>query len=181
MRAKIDGVVQDVPLESGQWVAMGALIAKIAGPEKLRAEVKVAEASAKDVQKGAPVRFESPPGMLGVVERVDPSVVAGTVKLLVAISNVPPAARADQAVTGSVEIATVPNALVVGRPVSARENGPSPMFVLSADGTSARRAVPRLGRGSPREILVESGLREGDRVVVSDTSPYEAAPLLRIR
>lgn len=181
VRAKIDGVVQEVALESGQWVATGALLAKIAGPEKLRAEVRVAEASAKDVQKGARVRFENPVGLVGTVERVDPAVVAGAVKLVVSLTDVPKSARADQAVSGSVEVATVPGALVVSRPVGAHENGPSPVFVLSADGATATRVVPRMGRASPREIQVESGLREGDRVVVSDTTSYEAATVLRIR
>lgn len=181
VRAKIDGIVQDVPLENGQWVAMGALLAKVAGPEKLRGELKVAEASAKDVRKGALVRFESPAGMTGAVERIDPAVVAGTVKLVVSLANVPPQARADQAVSGNVEIETIPHALVVGRPMGAKESGANELFVMSADGKLAARTVARLGRGSPREIEIESGLREGDRVVVSDTSAWDSARTLRIR
>ena len=180
VRAKIAGIVQDVPLENGQWVAMGALLAKVAGPEKLRGELKVAEASVKDVHKGALVRFESPAGMKGTVERVDPTVVAGTVKLVVSLTNAPPEARADQAVAGSVEIETVPHALVVGRPMGVRENGANAVFVLSPDGKLATRVVARLGRGSPREIEIESGLREGDRVVVSDTTAWDSARTLRI-
>lgn len=179
--AAIDGVVQDLPLESGQWLAMGALVAKVAVPDALRAEVKVAEASAKDVRRGATVRFVSPPGMIGVVERVDPIVVAGTVKVLVALSHVPPSARADQAVSGAIEVDTVAGALVVGRPASAREDAPCAVFRVSPDGARATKIIARIGRASPREVQIESGLGEGDRIVVSDTAAYDDATTLRIR
>jgi len=181
VRAGIRGIVQDVPLETGQWVAAGAVLAKIAEPERLRAEVKVAEASAKDVRKGAKVRFESPAGVEGIVERIDPSASAGTVKVVVSLVSVPKGARADQGVSGNIEIETMTDVVFVARPSGARENAACSVFKLDADGAFATRTPVRLGRGSTREIEVESGLAPGDRVIVSDTSSWDSAKRIRIR
>jgi multidrug efflux pump subunit AcrA (membrane-fusion protein) len=176
IKAGIDGVVEDVPLENGQWVAIGTTLAKVAEPEKLQAEVRVAENDAKQVHKGLPVRFEVPAGGLrGHVDRVDPTVVSGSVRLRVALDGALPAgARADQTVSGYVEIESLPDVLSVARPAGAAEGATLGLYRLEADGVHAARVTVRLGRGSAREVEVLGGLNEGDKLVVSDTSSWDA-------
>jgi HlyD family secretion protein len=183
VRAGIRGVVQDVPLENGQWVAVGTLLAKVAEPDLLKADVRVAESYAKDVHKGLSVRFEAPTGdYRGHVTRVDPSVVAGTVRLEVALDGaLPPGARADQTATGYVEIEKLGDVLYVARPSGAQDEATAGVFRLDSDHVHATRIAARLGRGSAREVEVVGGLAEGDEIVVSDTSAWETADRIRLK
>ena len=185
VRAGIRGVVQDMPLENGQWVAIGTLLAKVAEPEKLKADVRVAEGNARDVHKGLEVRFEgggaSAP-FRGTIERVDPSVVAGSVRLEVLFTDpLPAGARADQTVTGYVEIEKMSHVLHVARPSGVQEGSTAGIFRLEPDGAHADRVPVHFGRGSAREMEVLGGLSEGDQIVVSDTTTWETAGRIHLK
>ncbi len=183
VRAGIRGVVQEIPLENGQWVAVGTLLAKVAEPDRLKAEVKVAEGNARELHRGLRVRFEAPSGsFVGRIDRVDPAVVGGSVKLTVPLEGpLPPGARADQTETGFVEIDTLHDVLFLDRPAGARDGGAVPLFRLDPDGARAHRTTVALGRGSGRRVEVESGLSAGDTVIVSDTSTWEATDAIRFK
>lgn len=183
IRAGVRGVVQDIPLEVGQWVTVGTVLAKIAPPDRLKGEVHVAEAEARDVHRGLPVRFDAGTGAFrGHVERVDPVVAHGTVRIEVAIDDaLPPGARADQTVTGWVEIETLRGVLFVARPAGATPGAPAAVFRLEADGAHASRVTARLGRGSAREVEVAAGLVEGDEIVISDVPTPEGATRIRLQ
>lgn len=183
VHAGIHGVVEDVPLQNGQWVAIGTVLAKVAEPDHLKAEVKVAEGNARELHKGLSVTFEAPSGAFhGHVERVDPSVVGGTIRVDVELDDAPPpGARADQSVTGYVEIDRIPDALHVERPSGAQDVSTAGVFRLDPDGARATRVTARFGRGSARDIEVAGGLVAGDVVVVSDTSAWDGAESVRIK
>jgi HlyD family secretion protein len=182
VRAGIHGVVQDIPLENGQWVAIGTVLAKVAEPNRLKAEVRVAEGNARDLHKGLPVRFEAVAGEFrGHIERVDPAVVAGSVRLEVTLDDATPSgARADQSVNGYVEIEKLDNVLFVARPAGAQDGATMGLFRVEPDGVHASRVTARLGRGSAREIEITGGLLEGNEVVVSDTSTWEASNRIKL-
>jgi multidrug efflux pump subunit AcrA (membrane-fusion protein) len=165
IRAGIKGVIQDVPLEVGQYVAMGTLLAKVAEPGRLKAEVRVAEAEAKDIHRGLPVHFDG--GMIGKVSRIDPNVQRGSVRLEVLLEGaLPPGARTDQAVVGHVEIERLKDVLLVTRPASASDN--SALSVFKLEGEGATRTTARFGRGATREVEVTGGLALNDEIIVSD-------------
>jgi HlyD family secretion protein len=183
VRAGIRGVVQDIPLESGQWVTVGAVLAKVAEPSRLKAELRVGEAEAKDVRVGLGVRFEAPAGSFrGHVKRVDPAVVRGSVRLEVTIDDpLPSGARADQSVSGYVEIDKLERVLFVARPAGAADATATRLFRLDPDGLYASRVPVLLGKGSAREVEVVGGLSEGDEIVVSDVTSWEASPRVRLK
>jgi multidrug efflux pump subunit AcrA (membrane-fusion protein) len=183
IRAGIRGVVQDIPLQNGQWVAVGTVLAKVAEPDRLKAEVKVAEANAKDLRRGLAVRFESPTGpFAGHVERVDPAVIGGSVRLDVMLDGLlPVGARPDQAVTGMVDIEKLPDVLFVARPAGALEGATVGVFRLEPDHQHASRVTARLGRASAKEMEVLSGLAEGDEIVVSDTTAWDGSSRIRLK
>jgi multidrug efflux pump subunit AcrA (membrane-fusion protein) len=182
VRAGIQGVVSDVPLENGQWVAIGALLAKVAEPGRLKAEVQVAESYARDVVKGMTVRFDGAGAVCsGKVDRVDPTVVAGSVRLVVKLDELPAGARVDQRVTGYVEIEKIPDALYVARPAGATDRASMGLFRLDPDRVHASRVNVTLGRGSARDLEVVSGLLEGDEVIVSDVSAWESTSRVRLK
>lgn len=183
VRAGSHGMVQEIPLESGQWVAIGTVLAKVAEPNRLKAEVTVAEANAKDVGKGLRVRFETASKAVnGHIERVDPAVVAGHVRVSVILDDASPmGARADQTVTGYAEIEKLYNVLSIPRPAGANDGTKVALFRLDADRIHATRLTARLGRGSAREIEVAEGLAEGDEVVVSDMSAFDTSGRIKLK
>jgi multidrug efflux pump subunit AcrA (membrane-fusion protein) len=143
----------------------------------------VSQSDAKEIHRGLGVRFETPPGGLrGHVERVDPTVVAGSVRIEVFLDGpLPPGARADQTVAGYVEIETLDQVLSVGRPAGAQEGAAMGLFRFRPDGVHADRVSVRLGRASAREIQVLGGLAEGDSVIVSDTSTWDTAEHIAVK
>ncbi|GAC1352987.1 MAG: HlyD family efflux transporter periplasmic adaptor subunit [Polyangiales bacterium] len=183
IRAGVGGVVQDVPLENGQWVAIGTLLAKVAEPDHLKADLKVAEANAKDLHQGLALQLEVPGGVaMGHIERVDPSVVGGSVRLSAVFDQALPAgARVDQSVTGYVEIEKLDDVLFVARPAGAAENTTLGLFRLEADQVHATRVTVQCGRGSARDIEVVAGLVAGDQVIVSDVSTWEASTRVQLK
>lgn len=184
VRAGIRGVVQDIPLEQGQWVAIGTVLAKVAEPGRLKGEVRVSEAEAADVHRGLPVRFEWGSGVVlrGHIERVDPAVAKGSVRLEVTIDDtLPQGARADQTVSGYIEIEKLKDVLFVSRPAGARDRAPLQVFRLDASRARASRVPVQLGRGSAREIEIAGGLAEGDEIITSDVSAPEGAIDIRLK
>jgi multidrug resistance efflux pump len=181
VKAPIKGVVQDVPPELGQWMQVGSVLAKIAEPGRLKADVRVGESDAKDLRRGLPVRFDVPGGEIrGKVSRVDPAVLHGSVRLEVALDDpMPRGARSDQSVTGFVEVEKLENVLAVTRPAGALEH--MDVRVFRVDGDGASRSTIRAGRGSAREIEIESGAREGDELVISEIPGAEAASRIRFK
>jgi HlyD family secretion protein len=182
VRAGISGIVQEIPLETGAWVVIGSVLAKIAEPGRLRARLKVAESDAKDVHRGQIARFETATGAFsGVVSRVDPSVTGGNVGLEVALDTpLPDKLRADQTVTGFVEIERLEKVTFVARPAGVRDESTATVFRVEPDGEHASQVKAGFGRGSAREVQVLGGLRPGDQIVVSDTSSWEAASRVRL-
>ena len=79
VRAGLDGMLQLVPVEVGQQVAPGTNLARVANPSRLKAEIKIAETQAKDIQLGQKAEVDTRNGIVeGRVARIDPSVQNGT-------------------------------------------------------------------------------------------------------
>lgn len=186
VRAGMAGVLQAVPVEVGQRVSPGANLARVADPARLKAQVKIPETQARDVVLGltgtVDLRTGAPP-VPARVARVDPAAQGGTVLVDLAFepgTALPRGARPDLGVEGAVELERLENVLHVGRPAFGQEEGTVSLFRLSADGTGAVRTRVRLGRGSVNQIEVRDGLREGDQVILSDTTAYDSHERIRL-
>ncbi|MGA9341022.1 MAG: HlyD family efflux transporter periplasmic adaptor subunit [Rhodanobacteraceae bacterium] len=174
VRAGIAGVLQQVPVEEGQQVTAGTNLARVARPDSLRAELRIAETQAKDVVIGQKVKVDTRNGIIdGKVTRVDPAVQNGTVEVDVdLIGKLPPGARPDLSVDGTIEIERLPDVLYVGRPAFGQPDSEVRLFRIGEDGIATRVPV-RLGKSSVNLIEIKQGLKAGDRVVLSDTSAYD--------
>ncbi|MCU0681981.1 MAG: HlyD family efflux transporter periplasmic adaptor subunit [Polyangiaceae bacterium] len=183
VRAAEAGVLQELPLEVGQWVMAGALLAKVARPDRLRAEVRVAEVQARDVQRGLTVSVDTRNGVVaGRVSRIDPAAQGGMVKIEVSLEGeLPRGARPDQGVEASVELETLDNVLSMPRPALAQPGTEVTLFRVASEGDVASRVRVRLGRASTDAVEVLGGLGEGDRVVLTDMTAWEKAERLRLR
>ena len=182
VRAGMRGVLQAVPVEVGSQVAAGTNVARVADPAQLKAQVRVPETQARDVQVGQVARVDTRNGVAeGRVSRVDPAAVSGTVLVdITFVGELPRGARPDLSVDGIVEIERLANVLYMARPSNGQEGGTISVFRTSSDGMAERRQV-RLGKGSVRHIQVLDGLREGERVVLSDMSAWDQVDRLQIR
>jgi HlyD family secretion protein len=120
IRAGADGVLQEMTLQVGQRVTPGTILAKVAQPQKLKAELKIAETQAKDIVIGQLAVIDTRNGTVdGRVSRIDPAVVNGTVTVDVRLEGkLPDGARPDLSVDGTVEIERLND--VVGVPFSDR-------------------------------------------------------------
>ena len=182
VRAGIEGVLVDMPLQVGQHVSPGTMLAKVVQPNHLIAELKVAETQARDVQIGQPAMVDTHNGTVaGTVMRVDPAVQNGTVKVDVKITGeLPRGARPDLSVDGTIDLEQLDNILYVGRPAFGQESSTISLFRLDADGKGAARIAVKVGRASVNSIQVIEGLREGDTVILSDMSRWDNTDRIRL-
>jgi HlyD family secretion protein len=185
LRAGIQGVLQLVPVEEGQQVTPGTNLARVADPNKLKAEIKIPETQAKDVRIGQKATIDTRNGIVdGHVSRIDPSVQNGTVTVDVSVDNpFPPGsgARADLSVDGTIELENLKDVLYVGRPVNGQADSTIGLFKLVGDGSEAVRVNVKLGRSSVNTIEIRDGLKVGDKVILSDMSQWDAFDRIRLK
>ena len=182
VRAGIAGVLQQVPVEAGQQVAAGSNLARVARPGELMAELRIAETQAKDVALGQAVRIDTRNGIVdGRVLRVDPAVQNGSVQVDVDLTGkLPPGARPDLSVDGTIEIERLPDVLYVGRPAFGEPGSDVRLFRLDPASGIATRVAVRLGKSSVNLVEVLDGLEVGDQVVLSDTSAWDQHDRIRL-
>jgi len=182
VRAGIEGVLQQLPVEVGQRIAPGATLAKVTVPGRLKAELKIAETQAKDILIGQPAAIDTRNGIVqGSVSRIDPAVQGGTVTVDVALTGaLPKGARPDLSVEGTIELERLNEVLYVGRPAFGQEQGVVGLFRLADEGKSAVRIQVKLGRSSVNTVEILEGLDAGDQVILSDTSAWDAFDRLRL-
>jgi HlyD family secretion protein len=182
VRAGIEGVLQEVPVEVGQQVTTGTILAKVAQPTRLKAELKIPETQAKDVQIGQLASVDTRNGVIpGHVIRIDPAVLNGTVTVDVKLEGpLPPGARPDLSVEGTIEIENLKDVIYVGRPAFGQPNSTVGIFKLDEEGNGASRVQVKLGRSSVNTVEILEGLKPGDRVVLSDMSTWDAFNRIRL-
>jgi multidrug resistance efflux pump len=182
VRAGIEGVLVDLPLQVGQHVVPGTMLAKVVQPDHLIAELKIAETQARDVQIGQPAMVDTHNGTAsGTVMRVDPAVQNGTVTVDVKLTGeLPKGARPDLSVDGTVDLEKLDDVLYVGRPAFGQENSTISLFKLDADGKGGVRVPVKVGRASVNSIQVIEGLHAGDTVILSDMSRYDNTDRIRL-
>lgn len=175
VRAGIDGVLQALEVESGQRVTPGTNIARVARPDELMAELRIAETQAKDIRLEQPVQIDTRNGIVaGKVTRIDPAVRNGTVQVDVELLDaLPPGARPDLSVDGTILIEQLENVLHVGRPAYGQSGSTLRLFRLDPESGDAARVPVELGKVSVNRVQIVNGLQEGDRVVLSDTSQWD--------
>ncbi|HEY4740653.1 MAG TPA: HlyD family efflux transporter periplasmic adaptor subunit [Candidatus Acidoferrales bacterium] len=171
----IDGVLQELDVEVGQKVTMGTVLARVAQPTHLKAQLKIAETQAKDVQIGQKASIDTHNGIIsGHVTRIDPAVVNGTVTVDCSLEGtLPEGARPDLSVEGTVEIERLTDVIYVGRPVHGEADSTVGLFKVSADGSEATRVQVALGKTSVNTVEIKKGLQVGDTVILSDMSQWD--------
>ncbi|HLH56798.1 MAG TPA: HlyD family efflux transporter periplasmic adaptor subunit [Verrucomicrobiae bacterium] len=187
IRAGVYGVLQRLgdlsnPLQEGQQLPAGALVARVAQPEHLKAAIKIAETQAKDIQLDQSAEIDTRNGVIpGHVIRVDPAVDNGTVTVDVALDGpLPKGARPDLSVDGVIELERLEDVLFVGRPVQGQPESLISLFKVTPGGREATRVQVKLGRSSVGSIEVVQGLQLGDTIILSDMSQWDSVERVRL-
>jgi HlyD family secretion protein len=183
VRAPDNGVLQDLTLQPGQWVTSGTVLAKVVQPGKLKAQLRIPETQAKDVQIGQKASIDTRNGIIpGHVSRKDPSSVAGTVLVDVALDGaLPPGAVPDLSVDGTIIVEQLKDVLFTGRPASGAGTGPVGIFKVVEGGSAAIRVQVLLGRSSVNFVEIVRGLNVGDKVILSDMSQWDNVERVRLK
>jgi HlyD family secretion protein len=170
------------PVQVGQHVAVGTSVAEVIQRDKLKAALQIAETQARDIQLGQPAAIDTHNGTIpGHVTRIDPSVVNGTRTVDVDLDGpLPPGAVPQLSVDGTIDLERIADTLQVGRPALGNENSTLSLFKLDPDGKGATRVAVKVGRASVNSIQVLEGLKEGDVVILSDMSRYDAVDRVRL-
>ena len=183
VRAGISGVLQELPLQVGQRVTPGTALARVVQPDHLKAQLRIAETQAKDIEVGQPASIDTRNGVVpGHVSRVDPAAQNGTVTVDVALEGpLPKGARPDLSVDGTIELDRLADVVYVGRPAFGQEQSQVSLFRVNGDGDEATRVKVRLGKSSVSTVQVLDGVRPGDRLILSDMSAWDAYDRVRLK
>jgi HlyD family secretion protein len=182
VKAGMTGVLQLVSVERGAQVSPGTNLVRVADPTNLKAEVRIAETQTKDLRLGQFAEVDTRNGTVqGKVARIDPASSNGTVGVDVVLDGaLPPGARPDLSVDGTIRIEKLDNVVFVGRPAFGQDEGTVSMFKLLPTGEAVRTNV-KLGRSSVSTIEIKEGLQPGDQVILSDMSNYDQFDRIQIK
>ena len=184
VRAGVEGLLVPLqaPLQVGEHVPVGTELAQIIQPDQLKAQLKIAETQARDIQIGQPAEIDTHNGVIpGSVTRIDPAVQNGTVTVDVQLTGpLPKGARLDLSVDGTIDLERLHDVLYTGRPAFGNENSTISLFKLDPSGRYANRVSVKVGRASVNEIQILSGLQEGDTVILSDMSRWDNVDRIRL-
>ena len=183
VRAGIAGILQQVEVQEGQQVNPGANLVRVADPSRLKAEIKIAETQAKDIQVGQRAEVDTRAGFVsGKVMRIDPSVQNGTRTVDVSLEGeLPRGAVPDLSVDGNIELERLPDVLFMGRPAFGQEQSTISLFKMDGDGSGASRVQVKLGKSSVNAMEILAGLNVGDTVILSDMSQWDAFDRVSLR
>jgi HlyD family secretion protein len=184
VRAGISGVLTTLatPLQVGQHVSVGTSVAEVVQPDKLKAALSIAETQAHDIQLGQPAEIDTHNGIVpGHVTRIDPGVLNGTRVVDVTLDGaLPPGAVPQLSVDGTIDLERMTDVLYVGRPAFGNANSTISLFKVDADGKGAVRVPVKVGQASVDKIQVIDGLHDGDTVILSDMSRWDAFNRIRL-
>ncbi len=184
VRAPVDGVIRDLPLEEGEWVNAGQLLARLVQPGLLRADLRISETQVQNVVVGQVAFIDTRTDTIpGRVRHIDPAAENGTVRVEVTleVDKLPPSARPDLSVDGTIEIERLADVLHMGRPAYGSARQRIGIFRLVPGSNDAVRVTVLLGVSSVNEVEVQSGLAEGDSVILSDMARWDAFERVRLR
>ena len=181
LKSTMAGLLQVVNVEVGAQITPGTNLVRVSDPSRLKAEIRIAETQTRDLAIGQLADVDTRNGHVkGRVSRIDPASQGGTVGIDVTLEGALPAgARPDLGVDATIELERLPDVLFVESPAFGQENSTISLFKLVPPSDAARTPV-KIGRRSVQFAEVVEGLVEGDRVVLSDMSQYDAFDRLRL-
>jgi RND family efflux transporter MFP subunit len=175
IRAPFDGVVGDIPVHVGDYVASASMLTTVDENKDLEAYIYVPTERSSQVRKGLVVELTDNEGHLLEKTKIDflsvqvDSTLQG-ILVKAPVHGTPEILRNSQMIKARIIWSTTPMAVIPVLAVS-RQGGQSFVFVaLQQNGhLVAQQTAVTLGDTVGNTYSVSSGLRAGDKVIVSST------------
>ena len=181
IRAPFDGQIGQVQIPQGTNVATNAPILSVVDLSLFEVEIKVPESFARDLSIGIPAQITSN-GMKydAQLSAVSPEVVNGEVNARLRFDDgkQPPGLRQNQRLSARIVLDTRRNVLMVERGPFLEQGGGNHAYVV--DGSRATRRAIQAGASSLSAVEITSGLKEGEKIVVSGSDQFADAESVRI-
>ena len=183
LRAPFDGMVATVAVQDRDAVAPNQAVLTVVNLGSLELEIGLPEEYGATTAVGTPASIaflgkEHP----GHVTSVSPEVVNGELKATVAFDGPPPQGlKQSQRVTTRLTFESKRSVLKVPRGAFLEAEGGRAAYVVDDDGKIAIRRPIVTGASSVGEVEIVSGLREGERIVASDTGAFARAQTVLLR
>lgn len=183
VRATVDGIIQEMDLELGQQIQRGGNITRIARPDQLVAEIQIQELQVNDIQIGMHTTVNTRTSIIeGIVSRIDPTVVDGSVLVEVELlGTLPDEVRPDLNIEATIQVAHIEDTLYIRRPVFARAFAETSAYRLNSDADIADRIPIRYGRVSSNHVEILDGVQAGEQLIISDSTAWSTHQKILIR
>lgn len=189
--AGINGVVQSLPVELGQSVALGEQIALVGSVDSLYALLNVSQSDMDLIATEQMVNIDTRGGIIsGTVQRINPLVQQGMITIEITItSELPKNARPDLNIDGVISTGKIENTLFVKKPVNANSGMKSKLFKLNSDKSTAKPITVTYGHESGEFIqlvsnetsaLTGNAIQANDIVILSDMSRWNESTQITI-
>jgi HlyD family secretion protein len=181
IRAPFDGMVATVAVQDRDAVAPNQAVLTVVNLSSLELEIGLPEEYANETAIGTPAEIEyMGREYRGRVTRVSPEVVNSQVIATVAFDGERPVGlKQNQRMTTRLTFEAKRNVLKVPRGAFMEAGGGRVAYVV--DGNMATRRPIATGALSVNEVEVVQGLKEGETIVVSDTTPFDNAKTVMLR
>jgi HlyD family secretion protein len=175
VRSPVSGQVGQLLVQQRANVAANAALLTVVDLSALEVELTVPEVFAHDLAIGMPAEIgDSGQTYKGELSAVSPEVVNGQVVARVKFAGDKPAGlRQSQRLTTRILIDEHPNVLMVERGPFV-DSGAGRVASIVHDGIAEREAIV-VGATSLNAVEIVSGVKEGDRIVVSGTDAFNGA------
>ena len=181
--ADVPGTLRELLVDPGAHVSAGSQVARVVDTSSLMAAVRIPESYARHLTPGQRALATMLGSTVsGVVTRVDPAVTRGTVAIDIEFAGpLPQGARPDLSVRAAITVAELEDVLFVRRPMHVRDHASADVFIVAPDEGLAKRTVAAFGMGTLRHVEVIEGLREGDTILLGNTSRLEGLDVVAVR
>ena len=173
VKAPFDGMVANLPVQDRDAIATNQPVVTIVDLSSYELEIAVPEEYADDTVIGTKAAIQvGGREYNGHVTAISPEVTSSQVTGTVAFDGeTPTGLKQNQRVPTRIIFDSKKNALKLPRGAFFESGGGRVAYVVK-DGVATRREV-KFGVASASEVEILSGLEEGDRVIVSDTTPLQ--------
>lgn len=183
LRAPLPGYVQTISASPGSLVPAGSVVATIAGSGDLRGRLGIDPANARRIPQNGLVRITPSAGgaaLSAPILSVDPTVDPQT-RLASLFVRIPAAAGvgAGAPLTAELELPAAGSAPTI--PYSALLDDAGQAYVYVARGGKALRRNVTTGANDGHRVVIQTGLRAGDAVVVEGVTALEDGMKIRTR
>lgn len=176
LRSPVDGIVGDLLVEQKAAVSRDTPVMAVVDLTRFEIDAQIPESYADDLALGMPAEVNVGGRIYtGQLVAVSPEIVANQVSTRIRFSDEQPAnLRQNQRLMTRVLIEERPDVLMLQRGQFLESGGGRIAYVLDGDGLARRRAIT-IGARSLSAVQIESGLEEGESVVVSSIDQFEGA------